>query len=339
MKIIHYFNLCNVALNNVKAINSINDPIIEGRLLVNGNEYESLNIGRSEMIPYNYHFGFSKDVYNNKFSMLRKADLIHCYAGSPLWIQFLGRPYIAHSTGSDLREIASSTSLQGHLLRWAYKKAKAFLYHQPDQLDYLKYVNNKNIFYIPLAIRTSDYPKVRPQPKEKFRFLHIARQEWKTKGNDRVFKAFNRLKETHKNVYLDWINTGIDKEKSYSLWKEQGWEYPFLNQQALTQKILTSDCVIDQFVLGSLGVSAMQTLATDQTLITYISEEYYKKFYPELPPVYNARTEDEIFNAMKKVVEGDTRKGGRDWVEKYHSYPIVGDTLKEIYSKVMGGLA
>ena len=67
----------------------------------------------------------------------KKYDLIHAYVELPMFSYVANRPFIAHTQGSDLRELAFSNSIRGRILRRAYKKAKATIFYQPDYLPLL----------------------------------------------------------------------------------------------------------------------------------------------------------------------------------------------------------
>ena len=62
----------------------------------------------------------------------RKYDLIHAYVELPIFAYFSRRNFVAHTQGSDFREMAMGNSIRGILLRRAYKRSKAILFFQPD---------------------------------------------------------------------------------------------------------------------------------------------------------------------------------------------------------------
>ncbi|WP_166286069.1 hypothetical protein, partial [Candidatus Nitrosotalea sp. FS] len=58
----------------------------------------------------------------------KKYDLVHAYVEMPIFAYLSRRPFVAHTQGSDFREMAMGNSLRGILLRLAYKRAKAVLF-------------------------------------------------------------------------------------------------------------------------------------------------------------------------------------------------------------------
>ena len=85
-----------------------------------------------------------------------------------------------------------------------------------------------------------------------------------------------------------------------------------------------SNVVADQFTLGAFGGVLFKAFCNSRPVITYLDEVQLKPIYPELPPVLNGRTREDITRLLVDAVGDGARLEelgllGRQWVEGCHN--------------------
>ena len=81
--------------------------------------------------------------------------------------------------------------------------------------------------------------------------------------------------------------------------------------------------VVDQFKLGSFGGIMFKAMALGLPVCTYLEESGMHGRYAEAPPVINCRTEYEVLNKMKKIIDSpavlkNLSVASLNWFKKYH---------------------
>jgi glycosyltransferase involved in cell wall biosynthesis len=162
-------------------------------------------------------------------------------------------------------------------------------------------------------------------------FFHPARQSWwlksatmNRKGNDKLFRAFAKfVKSTRKKAKLIAIDRGYDLERSKKLVKDIGLE-PYIIWMKLMKKLEiphyynVADIVFDQFDSGIFDMIAVEAMACGTPVFSYVKPAPPPP-YPEMPPIVNVRSEEEIFQGLCKLVEdedvrGNLGKKSREWI-------------------------
>jgi glycosyltransferase involved in cell wall biosynthesis len=277
---------------------------------------------------------FWKKNKNTKWQIIkimRKYDIIGAATELPIFALFSFKPYIAISTGSDLRELAEEKSFKGKLLRMAYKKAKIVIYTDPDLKKKSDKLGLKNSVYCPPIREWNKLLKqnISTKKNNKIIFFHPTDHIWKIKRNDFFIKEYIKLAKENKNMILVIIKRGEDFEKSLNLLKEANLDEKIvvlpkpLDQNELGRRFQESDVIVDQFGVGSLGSTALEAMYSGKPVLGFILEDIYSELYGEIPPVINAKNENE----MKEKIEGIVNQQfninelgikSKEWVSKYH---------------------
>ncbi len=277
-----------------------------------------------------------------------KYDLIHAYVELPMFAYLSRRPFVAHSQGSDLRELAFSSSIKGMLMRRAYHKAKVLLYSCPDQYNSIAKLKLQNAIFLP---QPWDYDTFAPQKIDrgelegKFVVFHPANLDYRLKGNDRFLRAFVKFCKEHYDVILLLIYRGPDMERAKDFLETAGIIDKVkiipgpLAQSELQYYYNISDAVADQFALGSVGQIALETMSCSRPLIGYIYEDLYSKLYGEAPPILNCKDDDSVYDALKRLYDSrslveELGKKGREWIVKYHNREMFAKRCKKIYNGI-----
>lgn len=354
MKILHAGNMANLGY---LAARELRKSGLDVDLLLEKNSPKGSDPKRFDpLLNENYPewiLFFDKKKSSWKYDIIKvmrnkKYDLIHAYVELPIFAYVSRRPFIAHSQGSDFRELAFSNSVKGMLLRKAYKKAKIVLFSQPDQLPLFSKLKLVNYLFIPILWDTSFYKPmqiVSSVYSDKFVIFHPSNLEWRLKGNDIFLRGFADFVKENPSSVLVIVDRGIDSEKTHELInhldiKDKVVFIPGpLNSSELLCYYNICDVVADQFKLGSIGSIGLETFCCGKPLISFINEELHKYVYEEMPPICNARDSSEVKQQLEYLKHNEIRsrigKQGYNWVIKYHSPKIFSQKINCIYKSVL----
>ncbi len=99
----------------------------------------------------------------------------------------------------------------------------------------------------------------------------------------------------------------------------------------------TCDVFVDQFVLGSYGLAALEAMAYGKPVVAYIKPAMINQYPPDLP-IVNA-TQETLPDVLSELIKnGQLRRElgerGRAYVEKYHDAHKLAQQLVEIYQSL-----
>lgn len=280
--------------------------------------------------------------------IMRKYDLIQASTELPIFSLFSRKPYIVFPTGSDIIELVFKKSLKGVLLNIAYKKAKLVIYPGVYMHPHIEKLHLKNAIFIPPPWNYEKFsPRENIKKIERFVIFHPTFQDWEQKGNDRLLKSFVRLCHERNDVHLILIKRGKDFQKSLELLKDPhcAGKYKILNstvnQAELPELYNDADVVADAFIHGSTGLIGQEAMSCGKPLIQYADEDLYMKLYGEIPPIINAKNENDVYDVLKNLIENRDAantigKQSREWLLKHHDpekimrkYLFIYEAIKE----------
>lgn len=280
--------------------------------------------------------------------LMRQYDVIHASTELPIFANFTGKPFIAQSTGADIAKLASEKSLKGFLLQYAYKRAKIVIFPAPHYYKYVKKLKLKKAIFLPMLWDYEQFcPSIKKFKKEnKFIIFHPTNQVWDYKKNFIFLNAFKKLAKTYDNIHLIIINRGPDKNKTKKLLNESYLKSKVtilpetLAQTKLIDYYNNADVIVDQFGVGSSGLIGQEAMSCERPLIQYLDKELYKKFYSEVPPILNAKTEDEIYSCIQKLIKNpdlgiEIGKRSREWILKYHNHDMIIKKYIYLYNAII----
>jgi glycosyltransferase involved in cell wall biosynthesis len=248
-------------------------------------------------------------------------------------------------------------------LRDSLKKAAAVVV-APYQVETAKRLGLRNLRFLPHVMDTdllkpmedSEKRSVRARWRKRldcdFIFFHPSRQVWVNrdvpicKGNDKVFRAFGKfIKETGKKAKLIVIETGWDVPDSKKLISECGiaehviWKQP-MKRPDLREYYNVADIVFDQFTVGVFALVAVEAMACGTPVFSYVNPGPDGLFYPEMPPLINVRSIEEIFTQLCNLTEDEDYrtnlgKRSRDWIMKYAHWEVAIQEHIDLYQEVL----
>ncbi len=275
----------------------------------------------------------------------KKYDIIQAYVELAIFAYLARKPFIVYTQGSDLRELAFSNSIRGWLLRRAYRKSKLVMLGQPDHLPLAKKLKLKNVIFLPAPwIPKQKLIKKSKNYSNSFVIFHPSSLNWRLKGNDILIRGFAKFIKNNRDSLLLIVARGPDLNKTKKLINslDIGSNIKFLNtlsQDEMSEFYSQSDVIADQFIVGSMGGIALETLYAGKPLLTFINKELHEKVYPEIPPVVNAKNSQEVYLKLIELNDKNFRISlsdkGKDWVTKYHSPVLIVSQLKIIYESIL----
>jgi glycosyltransferase involved in cell wall biosynthesis len=114
---------------------------------------------------------------------------------------------------------------------------------------------------------------------------------------------------------------------------------PLCHKRELVHRYNLADAVLDNFVVGAFGTTAIEALACGRPVIGYAEPDLWLPIHGSVPPVLQARTEDEIYEQMIAVESARTRRQhgerGRRWVAETCEMKVVARQHRRIYEETL----
>lgn len=272
--------------------------------------------------------------------LFRQYDIVQCYATYGAMAMAMELPhYVTYEHGT-IRSIPYDDDVQGRLCMASYRGADAVLVTNTDNLDSALRMGIDPDRIVPLP-HAFDSDKVEAfarahahatPPSDVVSFFAPARHHWvgtNIKANDRIFRALSILKAEGLTCRLRVIDWGKDVQASKDLIAELGltdqveWE-PVMKKKELWQEYMRSHAILDQFLLPAMGAVGFEAMLLGRLLIASTDKPIFSAFFVEPPPVPDARSVEQIADAMREVIRDpqaalETGAKAREWMRKYHS--------------------
>jgi glycosyltransferase involved in cell wall biosynthesis len=273
---------------------------------------------------------------------MRKYDLIHASTELPIFAMLSRKPYVATTTGSDMTELANQKSLKGRMLRMAYRKARKVIFLSPNIYQYTKKLKLRNQMFLPIIPDLSFFSPGIETNNKSFTIFHPTNHLWDVKGNDILIDGFLEAYKQSNDIKLIIVKRGNDFQRSHKKLEENPNIILLpntLDQESLRKYYSISDVIADQFISGSTGLIGQEAMACGKALIQYADIELYQTFYPELPPIVNCKTSDDVCKAIihlknHRELLKEIGMRSHEWITKYHG-PNVIEKYIQVYNEVL----
>jgi glycosyltransferase involved in cell wall biosynthesis len=289
---------------------------------------------------------------------LSDFDFLVLLGTGPVFGSLAGVPYVGIPCGSDITLEPFQNSLLAHMLRRGYARAHRILIGDWRFVEPLAKLNlSGNWTYFPIPIDPESYADVatldrstasklwpHSSTRGKFVFLMPGAHAFNRKGTDRAMQAFLRLSGERNDIVLVTTDWGEDTAQARQMVVDAGKEekvvfLPYVVSRPLLRAFYrASNVVLEEFVCGSYGSSTLEAMACERAVIQHIDLDGYRPYLRRLPPVLQARTEDEIYDRMKWAVENPdaltaVARESREWIADEHSLRSA-SVLEEVMSKL-----
>jgi glycosyltransferase involved in cell wall biosynthesis len=295
-------------------------------------------------------------------SVFAEYDIVQGFATDPIWpLLTKQRPYVAFEHGT-IRQIPFDDSPVGRLTALAYHQADAVIITNGDNHQAAERLKLTDYRFIPHAVNEkwlqpglgqSLRQQLRQELGADFLVLHPARQHWEEqrhpsweKGNDIFIKGLARfVHEVAPHAAAVFVEWGQKVLESKTLLGQLGiasrvkW-IPLQHNCGLSRYVDACDVVADQFYLGAFGNIMPKALAHGKPAILYVDEARHRWCFPEMPPVINARTPEEVYKGLTRAYKDpdwlrELSKAGWRWYHTYHSNAVIRERLLALYHDVL----
>lgn len=296
---------------------------------------ESLNIDKSKKFLWPFYaiklIGFLLDS-------LRKYDIFHFHYGRSilnnydLWIyRLLNKKVFFEFHGSDIRDYNKFSKLRpvysnegGKLSKRVIrmhkricKMADGIILHDDELIKYLP-ETHAPVYIVPLRINLAQFEEKKSDDNnsngKNIRIVH-APSNRKIKGSKYILDALARLQEKYSNVEVVLVE-GKTQEEAREIYRD-------------------ADIIVDQIIIGTYGVFALEGMALGKPVVTYIDDEM-RNALPNNLPIYSADIKNIYERLEQLLLDDDLRqrlgKMGPEYVKNYHDYVKVSRYLLAIYN-------
>lgn len=346
-------------ITEIKEIDYANLKVIHGTIeianqmhtITEGLKKIGINAKTLNYYPNYLEYKQDEEFDITKFSDLNKAnietkkvaakkiatnDIFHFHFGTSLTLDHtdlalineLGKKIVMQHWGSDVRQqtkakknspnvkvkVLDENSIKNELEQFS-KLIKNCIVSDYELYEYVK-EHYENVYVIPPCINLNKFKNLNyKKNRDKLLVVH-APTDREVKGTEYIINAVYDLK----NIYdLDFILIeNLRNEEALEIYKE-------------------ADIVIDQLLIGSYGLVAIESMAMGKTVISYIND-YMKTKYPIDLPIISANIDNIKFKLesliKKKEQLNEIGEKGRVYVEKYHDINCVSKKIEDIYRKI-----
>ena len=265
---------------------------------------------------------------------LFRYRIFHFHYGRSILVNYelplyslLGKKVFYEFHGSDLRDYSRLADSRGALLFQKEKpsrslkkrndkiarRAQGIILHDDELIPFLP-EGHAPVNVVPLRVDISRFTPSYPRAEtERIRIVHAPSHRG-VKGSEYVLKAFEELNKRYDNIEFVLVE-GKTQEEAFKLYQ-------------------TADIVVDQLLIGTYGVFAIECMAMGKPVITYIKDEMRDKLPGELPIVSaDIHTIGEVLEQL--IRDGTLRRekgiAGRKYAEDYHDNRFGAGVLRDIY--------
>jgi glycosyltransferase involved in cell wall biosynthesis len=278
-------------------------------------------------------------------------DVVFTYVLSPIYGMLYGRkPQVSVEIGT-MRDIAFGTSVVASLLWPAYRFSDHVVITNPDNRDLADAAGLESYSFCPHPLddrmfAPGEEVELRRDLLARYRVRALlfapARQNWRIKGNDKLIRAFARLRRAGIDAALLAPAWGQEVARSQALARELGvadyvaW-LPPMPEPLLARHYRAVDLVCDQFQLGVFGLITPKAMACGMPVLTSYEPRHHAWCFGEDPPLARCSSEEDIVAAATTLLSDEHRRrtlgaAARAWVDAHHSPRVVVRALTDAMS-------
>lgn len=269
------------------------------------------------------------------------AEVLHWYFGAPAlpWgldlalMRVLNKAGVVEWLGSDIRiaevecadnpyyaaECATERPSPSPSLRLSLERQKRFAAAgfaclvAADMAQYVYPGLWSRVYCLPQRIVVADYEPIYPDPAARRPVLVHSSTNPRLKGTSAVLQAVEHLKTKYNFEFR--LISGASRDECL-------------------RSVREADVFLDQFLLGSHGLAALEAMAYGKPVVGYIKPSLVER-YPADLPIINANP-DNLADVLESLLQSgrlryEAGRRGRLYVEKHHDAVRLAPRLAEIY--------
>jgi len=264
---------------------------------------------------------------------------VNCIAGLPIAAYLGGKPYCAIPVGADFETDCGRGDDYGKIVSLSFGAARFIFFSNPHSLGHARRLGLDNGVYLPYPMDSRD----RYCPGE-----GAARKDWVKKYGDGIYVlSTSRIDAAVKGngegllkalvaaagrnpalkfVFLLWGSNAdmFQKQIDASPCARQFIILPPVGKQRLIDYYRSSDIVLDHFVYGYYGATALEAAAVGKPVVMKLRAEQYSPLYAaDVAPVFNVSRPEEVQDTLLRLA-GDAAlrlsagEKMRQWLVRSH---------------------
>lgn len=268
---------------------------------------------------------------------LTKFDVILA-ASIPIAAYLSGRPYCTFSVGGDLQIDCGRGDFYGQVMGLAFAASRFLFISNPFALSGCRRLGFVNALYMPYTMDDRRYcpgeGRARQQWQQRYGgevyALATARIDNAVKGNGHslldVLGEVARERPEVRFIFLAW---GEHAESARAEVAARGFTKQFIflppvGKERLRDYYRSCDLVIDQFLIGYYGATALEAASIGKPVVMMIRDNHYRPLYAgDIAPVENAADPPSIRESLLRLIDRPDyrREKGRlmrDWLVRTH---------------------
>lgn len=279
-------------------------------------------------------------------SAIRWADVVHWHFGSATlpkgldlkYIAFLNKARIVEFWGSDIRipEIAvrdnpyleKLLSDPNNDYRISYQKSRTIqetfarcrfecLIPGPELVAYVQRDLFPSLFKAEAGLILSEFDPKYPDPTRRRPVVVHMPSHLRAKGTPSVLRAIEQLKAQYDFEFK--LIHGLPHAEALAMVRD-------------------CDIMLDQFVIGSFGVAALEAMALGKPVLCYIKPSLLSRLPPDFP-IINAN-QDNLVKVLGSLLKDGQRRHeigrqSRAYIEKHHDAHQIAQQLVSIYQELI----
>jgi glycosyltransferase involved in cell wall biosynthesis len=283
----------------------------------------------------------------------RNYDVLVFMGATAVVAAFSPVPYVIYPNGSDRTITAFEETLNGLLARAAYRRSHAVLMSAPYFKEWYDRIGvTERCVLSDFFIDTDVYrPEAEPELRQRWTqaiggdlfLVSTCRQSWVFKGNDRLIRAFARLRGKHPGLRLVLTEWGADVGRSRDLAVSCGvadrilW-LPLASKPVVARRQRAADIVVDQLVMASVGTCILESMAAAKPVIARCETPDMPAADYEPPPLVAASSDAEVADAVERLLDPELRRraglAARAWMRRWCSH----ETKAEAFARQLAQL-
>jgi glycosyltransferase involved in cell wall biosynthesis len=269
------------------------------------------------------------------------------------------KPFIIGQSGSDIWFEPARGDSAGRLAQKALREAHAVLVSNPNTLAHARRYGLSNCLYLPFTIDEERYkpgeePAIRAEWHERtggeFFVLTSMRLDNAWKGAQIAIEGFARFAESAPDARLILLGWGVDEGSARQKLADLGVAektllLPIVGKARLARYLRAADCLIEQFVLGYFGASALEAIASGLPVVMRLERAQYETLTPAgAPPVLDAASADEVAAQLLRLFHDGAfrRERGRalrQWFLATHAGRAAAGDYRTLLTAAAAGLS
>ena len=274
-----------------------------------------------KMLGFSAYAFFKYNVYHFHFT---HSLFPHCFDMKIL--RLFGKKVFMEYHGSDIRwtynreipkywpfeDLPEKSDMIKKLNKRVSENVDGIILHDNELRKHL-YNPNQDVYIIPLRADIQRFTPSYPDVNCKKPVIVHAPSNPIIKGTQYILEAIEHLKEKYDFDFI--LVEGMKQEEAFEVYKK-------------------ADIIIDQLIIGTYGVFAIEAMSMGKPVITYLSDDMVDQFPTDLP-IENANIEN-----IESVIEGlllnpekrhDLGARGRKYAEDYHDYNVIAKAQLMLY--------